>query len=814
MSIEEEFSHCVSSEKNHIIYLDNASRTPLPRSVEAIGIHSLHCKGMPWLEKLPGDDDDVEAVRQLFADLIHANSKDNITYAPSTAFALTLAAHNIVKTGKLRQGQKVLLLEMEMSSAVYPWQYACKEVGASIKIVPTPDWQRKDASWKENILQALWEEEEGVVAVLALPQVHWCDGSLIDLQAISLDLERIEITKRPLLIVDATQSVGAMSCDITTFSPAFLACSVHKWLLGPYGLSLIYVNPSLVDLWEPLDQHDHGRVDSEKWDVAIPFRFFSTLDSGSNNDHQGRKQALYPEAFRAGARRLDAGGRPSFLAFPMLRRSLTLLLQWGICNIERLLNERSSLIAEYLSSYLFSSRLLVLQPTQRGGHILGIRLLGKEGEEMEKTICQLSSDLKEVGVHQAVRGGVLRLAPYLFSSFRQLHNFLALFSQLLHRNYPLILNPPSTSLPDLSRKVVLIIGGSSWLGQHLTRTLYAKEEGMVDLYVTYTNDPPPTWIHPSRRIHLDLKKFEEASVVMEEVEDMLLRIQPDVIVHLAAISSPLVCHRDPVLTKKVNAPLSFLEVVRKTCKNCRYIFTSTDMVYDGEHSPYTASVPSPDPVNLYGESKKVFESALLDAVNSPIVGSNTNRLKEAVVLRLSNMIGAPAPYRDTGEKFLSFLYLACEKRREVALRTFEKRSFVLVDDAIQVIRLLIHRNGEVWSNTATIFNVGGPEGLSRLDVAKVIATALGKRLLVAQDDPVQREDEEVEDVWRVKQITAPSPSDIRDDVPRSPRDITMMISATQDALNYRFQAIEPSNKALQVQLALCRELHFPYEYSN
>ena len=75
--------------------------------------------------------------------------------------------------------------------------------------------------------------------------------------------------KRVGLIVDAMQAAGIMSCSVTDIQPAMKACSIHKWLRGPIGASLVYVDPEWHDVWMPLDQHGRSRVFSrgQNWDA-------------------------------------------------------------------------------------------------------------------------------------------------------------------------------------------------------------------------------------------------------------------------------------------------------------------------------------------------------------------------------------------------------------------------------------------------------------------------------------------------------------------------------------------------------------------
>ena len=202
-------SHFLSSAFEHgeVVYFDTAGRSILPKAVYEVGQRALAQKLTPWLGV--GSEDDPAAVRSLFATLIGADTADDVAIMPSTAFAMTLAARNIARTGALRSGSTVLVMENEMGSVVYPWQEACRVVGASFKVILDP---QPPLSWSDVVIAALVDDRS--IAVIALPHVHWCDGSRVDLIAISKHLERMPEDTRPLLVVDGTQSIGALPFNL------------------------------------------------------------------------------------------------------------------------------------------------------------------------------------------------------------------------------------------------------------------------------------------------------------------------------------------------------------------------------------------------------------------------------------------------------------------------------------------------------------------------------------------------------------------------------------------------------------------------
>ena len=196
-----------ASEHGEVIYFDTAGRSILPKAVYEVGQKALAQKLTPWLGV--GSEDDPAAVRTLFATLIGAESDSDVAMVPSTAFAMSLAAQNMTRTGALRGGSTVLVMANEMGSVVYPWQEACRAVGASFKVILDP---QPPLSWSDAVIAALVDDQS--IAVIALPPVHWCDGSIVDLVAISKHLERMPEDDRPLLVVDGTQSIGALPFNL------------------------------------------------------------------------------------------------------------------------------------------------------------------------------------------------------------------------------------------------------------------------------------------------------------------------------------------------------------------------------------------------------------------------------------------------------------------------------------------------------------------------------------------------------------------------------------------------------------------------
>jgi selenocysteine lyase/cysteine desulfurase len=368
------------------IYLNNAAMARFLPDVQQAGVRAISDQ-MSYTHEQEAET--VSTIRRHFATLLNApGDEGNVAIVPSTGFAITMAARNIetqFRDQSISSG-RILVLEDQMCSAVYPWQDLCDRSKGQFKleIVPFPD---RTTSWTEQILQRL-QAEIGVVLV-CLPPLHWSDGALIDLVAIGYACRANNIP----LIVDATQAVGAMPLSVRQIQPALLACSIHKWLRGPAGACLVYIDPSLHDSWSPLDQHGRGRdLGSDNWNAS--------------KDEMGPDG--YPEKFFDDARKFDSGGRPNPIILPMLRASLDHVVSLDCSQTQAQLKG----ILQPFLDWVKSTEKFVL-PAEHPYHLLGIRPSANNPMTPDAMI-EISSRLqKEKGIYIAIRCGAFRISPYI-----------------------------------------------------------------------------------------------------------------------------------------------------------------------------------------------------------------------------------------------------------------------------------------------------------------------------------------------------------------------------------------------------------------
>lgn len=363
----------------NVVYLNNAGQARIDPEVKAVGRTMVASD--PWDEYSVAADSQT-AVRSLFACLINALPTD-IAIMPSTAFAITLAAHN-VKNMRPEKSGSILLLADQMCSAVYPWQDLCACAAGRFFLNIVPRFQGS-GNWTDQVLKAIESDENVVVA--CLPPLHWSDGSSLDL----LKISKVCRSRGIMLIVDATQAVGAVSCNVKDFQPALLACSVHKWLRAPSGASLVYVNPHLHDSWEPLDSHGRSRIPGKErktWD-------FTKDEMGVDG---------YPPNFYDDARKFDSGGKPNPILLPMLKTSLEIVTRLDVDLVQ---NHLEQLMAPFVAWAEQEAGMDIPRPISF--HLIGVTPKNLTTDQMNK-ICL---DLANKNIFIAVRCGVFRVSPYI-----------------------------------------------------------------------------------------------------------------------------------------------------------------------------------------------------------------------------------------------------------------------------------------------------------------------------------------------------------------------------------------------------------------
>jgi selenocysteine lyase/cysteine desulfurase len=204
------------------------------------------------------------------------------------------------------------------------------------------------------------------------------NGTRFDLGAIGKRCREVGA----LLIVDGSQSVGALPIDVEALNIDALICASYKWLMGPYNTALAYINPRFND-GVPLEESWMTRPGSDRFD----------------------RLTEYVEGYRPGAGRYDVGQSSSFIHVPMLTEGLRQLLEWGVENIQ----EYGRKISKPLIDFFLERGVDVDEESCRAHHLVGLSL--PENTDGE----QLVDELRRRNVYVSLRGSNIRISFNVFN---------------------------------------------------------------------------------------------------------------------------------------------------------------------------------------------------------------------------------------------------------------------------------------------------------------------------------------------------------------------------------------------------------------
>jgi selenocysteine lyase/cysteine desulfurase len=368
----------MSDSKRHLFslpegehYLNCAYMSPLAKPVEAAAVEALVRRRDPTSIRPEDFFTDADTARGLFARLIHAPDPSRIAIIPSVSYGMATVAKNLY----LRAGQNVVVAHAQFPSNVYGWRRMCTDAGAELRAVRPPQGgPRRGEGWNARLLEAI----DSDTALVALGNVHWADGTRFDLERIGARAREVGA----MLVIDGTQSIGAMPFDVTRIQPDAVVCASYKHMMGPYALASMWLGPRL-DGGRPLEETWLGRRGSEDFAALVD----------------------YDDEYQPGALRYDMGERSAFVLMSMLIAALEMIQSWGPEHVQRYCR---GLMADAVADAQ-ALGYVVEDEAWRGWHMFGLRLPDSVDA------ARLQSLLRERRVTVSMRGDAVRVAPNLYN---------------------------------------------------------------------------------------------------------------------------------------------------------------------------------------------------------------------------------------------------------------------------------------------------------------------------------------------------------------------------------------------------------------
>lgn len=358
-------------------YLNCAYMAPLLKSAEKAGVRGVRLKRNPADIAAADFFGIVSDLRQEFANLVGAMDANRVAIIPSASYGIAAASKNV----RIARGEHIIVAGEQFPSNYYPWQSLVQEAAAELRVIDPPKaYSDRGKIWNETLLDSINTRTKAV----ALPHTHWTDGTRFDLQTIRKRTADVGA----LLIVDGTQSVGALPFDINGIKPDALICAGYKWLLGPYGIGLAYYG----------EHYDNGKPVEENWINRLGSEKFSAL-------------VAYETRYQPGAQRYSVGEQSNFILAPMASKSIAQINRWHVENIQAYCRS----ISEPAINTLQERGFVIEALPYRASHLFGIR------HPKELDLERLQDKLNKDRIYVSIRGNAIRVSPHLYNDADDLH---------------------------------------------------------------------------------------------------------------------------------------------------------------------------------------------------------------------------------------------------------------------------------------------------------------------------------------------------------------------------------------------------------
>jgi cysteine desulfurase/selenocysteine lyase len=225
------------SHGQRLVYLDSAASSQKPRQVldamttfQETSYANVH-RGV--YEIAVEADAGYEGARESVARFINAPTGNSVVFTKNVTESINLVAHSWGRTN-LREGDAVLLTEMEHHANLVPWLMLAEERGIELRYLPVADDHTLDLTDLERLVDGV-----KLVSVTAMSNVL---GTLNPIERLAAAAHATDA----LICVDAAQWVPHLPTDVTAWDADFVGFTGHK-LLGPSGIGVLWTREEILE---------------------------------------------------------------------------------------------------------------------------------------------------------------------------------------------------------------------------------------------------------------------------------------------------------------------------------------------------------------------------------------------------------------------------------------------------------------------------------------------------------------------------------------------------------------------------------------
>lgn len=253
--------------KKPLIYFDNAATTQKPQEViDALSeyyetINSNIHRGVHCLSQQATNE--FEVARKTVQQFINAKHDYEVVFTRGATESINLVAHSFGRTF-IKEGDEIIISEMEHHSNIVPWQFLCEDRGAVLKVVPFND---------EGVLCV--EQLDTMITnrtkIVAITHVSNTLGTINPIE----EIIRIAHAHNVPVMVDGAQAVAHTRVDVQALDCDFYCFSGHK-MYAPMGIGIMYGKEEWLNQMKPY-QGGGEMISTVTFDKTtyneLPFKF-------------------------------------------------------------------------------------------------------------------------------------------------------------------------------------------------------------------------------------------------------------------------------------------------------------------------------------------------------------------------------------------------------------------------------------------------------------------------------------------------------------------------------------------------------------
>ena len=364
-----------------VTYLNLAGNSPIPKGAIKRMQEAIEWKKFP--QRIPDQAffDVPNRVRTAIAQLI-GGKPEEVALTTGASTGMSAVAYGL---------QWQLADEVITASGEFPLQYATwkpmeEREGIRVTVVrPSGRFHTAD-----DFIAALSPRTR----LVSVSHVRFDNGAMIDAAKLAAACH----AQGALLLLDVSQSCGAVPMDVKQLGADFLVCAGYKWLVGPFGTGFFWA------------RHDHISK-------MRPGPFYWMTAEGVNNFADLATAPARPEN---AAKRWDAAETANYYDLAALAGGLELVLRAGVKTIA----EHNHKLIEQLFARLPKDRCVAASPLDRG-HRGPYGCFQARSPEKTK---QLYEKLRLENVITSLREGHIRVSPYLYNNERDIDRLVSVIT--------------------------------------------------------------------------------------------------------------------------------------------------------------------------------------------------------------------------------------------------------------------------------------------------------------------------------------------------------------------------------------------------